>query len=557
MSTAEFHEEVPLLPTYQNKDLESPSETSTCPSDTNLEPTPNNSKHEYSLFVAICFSLNYSIGSGILGLPFEYFNSGYILGSILLIYLGILTYITYTFVMDSMQRAEAITILSKQYSISKYDLLNNPQNTKQVLSGISPQTLRSHYSFIKNEYQLSELIGMFCGKWWKLFYDISYCISILIALWSYSSLFGVSLARNIGMTGISSACDMSADIDRNSECRGLYSLYVLIFWIWTLIISLMDFTEQQSIQIFATIARVCIISLMIITSIGLIYSSWYYDGNTYEISTSYTSTGSYASSIYAWKWNGMASMIAVSAFAYGNQYCVTDIINPLSINNRTNNQHKLWSYSVIICAIVYISCGITVSLYYGKNTESPCTLAWKGFMGFTYTNTQPIWALIIEWFVVLFPAIDIGSAYPLNAATLANTVHAAIIPENVTHASFNEIDINNNNNNICSGNKKYNVLFRILICTLTAMLALIEWNFDLILSVSGAFGLLAVYGGPCVLEWKSREMMKHITNYTDLNVYKTSNTKSWTEHKSWIFVICGTALIACIAVFVDIIQTYA
>jgi len=91
----------------------------------------------------------------------------------------------------------------------------------------------------------------------------------------------------------------------------------------------------------------------------------------------------------------------------------------------------------------------------------------------------------------------------------------------------------------------------------TAILALIECNFDLILGVSGAFGLLAVYVGPCVLKWKSRQMMQSITNYSDVNAHVTETTKSWTGHKSWIIVIVGTVIVAFIAVFVDIIQKYS
>lgn len=174
---AGFQEEVPLLPTshHQQQDDQA-SETSTNSSGSmhlneyGLNPTKKgdddilgsspSTKGHYSLFVAVCFSLNYSIGSGILGLPYEYFNAGYILGSALLVYLGILTYITYTFVMDGIQRAEAITTLSKQYNIDRHKLLNDPTNTKDKLQGTSIQLLQSNYSFNKNEYQLSELIGI-------------------------------------------------------------------------------------------------------------------------------------------------------------------------------------------------------------------------------------------------------------------------------------------------------------------------------------------------------------------------------------------------------------
>ena len=60
------------------------------------------------------------------------------------------------------------------------------------------------------------------------------------------------------------------------------------------------------------------------------------------------------------------------------------------------------------------------------------------------------------------------------------------------------------NNSLFQYENRYNILFRLLICTLTAILALIEWNFDLILAISGAFGLLGVYGGPTILGWKSK-----------------------------------------------------
>ena len=126
---------------------------------------------------------------------------------------------------------------------------------------------------------------MFCGKWWKLFYDISFCLTVLISLWSYSALFGVSLARNIGIPAIADACDMSVQGDGESGCRGLYSLYVCIFWVWTLVLSLMDFTEQQNVQVFATFCRVLIIGLMVFTSIGLIYSGWVYNGTSYGYNT--------------------------------------------------------------------------------------------------------------------------------------------------------------------------------------------------------------------------------------------------------------------------------
>ena len=246
-------------------------------------------------------------------------------------------------------------------------------------------------------------------------------------------------------------------------------------------------------------------------------------------------------------------MIAVASFAYGSQYCVTDIIEPLSLYDRQNKQHTLWSTAVALCTVAYILCGLIVSLFFGANTESPCTLAWKGFMGFGENDTEPVWALIVSWFIILFPAIDIGSAFPLNAVTLANTIEAAILPQRI----IDEQNDNVGNGRFCSYENRYSILIRCLICTLSAILALIEWNFDFILAVSGAFSLLAVYIGPCLVEWKSKKMMQAITNYSDATAHCTETTKRWTAHVSWIIIIVGTVVVAIIAIFVDMIQEYS
>ena len=305
---------------------------------------------------------------------------------------------------------------------------------------------------------------------------------------------------------------------------------------------------------------------MIFTSIGLMYSVWYYDGDNYIFIESY----SFDTTISSWKWSGIAYIIAVSAFAFGNQFCIPDVIRPLSFENKQSKQHLLWSLSIAICGAVYILCGVTISLYYGSNTQSPCTLAWEGFMGFVYTTTQPIWALIISWCIILLPAIDIGSAFPLIATTLANTFEAILLgvisnrKKDVNLEFDEEMELNQLINNECAATcyrQRYVVMIKVILCTLVSGLALLEWNFELILALSGAFKLLACYLGPCILEYKSKQFMNEICsdNYENNNindVSKTSNTRQWTSHYLWLFIISAISIIAFFAVFVYTIQQY-
>ncbi len=64
------------------------------------------------------------------------------------------------YVVDAIIRAEAITTLIQQHDsciIPKYEIISNGNK-------VSPESIESNYQIVRNEYQLSELIGIFCGK---------------------------------------------------------------------------------------------------------------------------------------------------------------------------------------------------------------------------------------------------------------------------------------------------------------------------------------------------------------------------------------------------------
>lgn len=262
-------------------------------------------KSSYSLWVAVCFVLNYSIGSGVLGLPNEYVNAGYILGSVLLLWVAILSYCTYRYVSNCTIRAEALDSIISHYRdqsaqglaqldpLVTHDFLVsgiNPTYISQELHKmrISSLDLQRYYTLERNKYQLNELIGMFCGKKVRYFYEVVFFASQVSGLWGFMALFGASLSKVAAIGGVSHTCniediyavtDLSDETD--AECLRLYSIYVSIFWVWAVFITMIEFEHQKWLQIISTLARVSIIFVMAITSVGLIFSDYMYDGNTF------------------------------------------------------------------------------------------------------------------------------------------------------------------------------------------------------------------------------------------------------------------------------------
>ena len=96
---------------------------------------------------------------------------------------------------------------------------------------------------------------------------------------------------------------------------------ISIVWVWAVFITMIDFEHQHGLQIVSTFARISIILLMIFTSIGLLYSDFIYNGNSF----SYT------------------------------------------------NESKPY---INIIYIIFIISGITVSSAFGNSVKSLCTLGW-------------------------------------------------------------------------------------------------------------------------------------------------------------------------------------
>jgi len=124
------------------------------------------------------------------------------------------------------------------------------------------------------------------------------------------------------------------------------------------------------------------------------------------------------------------------------------------------------------------------------------------------------------------------STYPLNAISTANTMEAAFLSEEKRRSKF------------------WKYFVRIAICTITSIFALFVWNFDIIVSATGAFLIISLYGGSALLEYYSKKTCQELTKSNDAHVTEITDTKIVSAN--YMVIACGvTAVIAFIGVFVD------
>jgi hypothetical protein len=283
-------------------------------------------------------------------------------------------------------RSESIAYYATNANLTPKEFLNQPKLVIETLRRHAintTQQLQAQYAMNHCRYQLNELIGMFCGRYWRITYEILFGCAVIIQLWSFATVFGLSLTQNISM-GTLYSCNIQSVNGYTSGCRALYSIFILIFWVWIMFVTSMNFKHQRWLQIFATFFRFINVVIMSATSIAFLYSNVYYDpitGNFDSIIGPNANTAGphYGPGVSAWKWNGLSFMIAVTAVAYGNQYCVTDVNRSLHREERYRRQTEFWTWNVTLCMICFSLPGICISLYLGANTLSPCTLIWKNF----------------------------------------------------------------------------------------------------------------------------------------------------------------------------------
>ena len=92
---------------------------------------------------------------------------------------------------------------------------------------------------------------------------------------------------------------------------------------------------------------------------------------------------------------------------------------------------RVFSGVLLTTMVLYSALGMTVAFYYGGYIPQTCTIAWASYTGGhdALGESKPGWANFIGYLVVLFPPIDIISAFPLNAITLGNNLLCAFVED--------------------------------------------------------------------------------------------------------------------------------
>lgn len=156
----------------------------------------------------------------------------------------------------------------------------------------------------------------------------------------------------------------------------------------------------------------------------------------------------------------------------------------------------VFTFTNVFTVSAYLVLGLTLGSSFGNSIEQSSNINWSKFRANTgYINENGVvvgaawWTKVISMYIMLFPAIDVMSAYPLNAITLGNNLFGAYFGNRIREVESNRL---------------LRTSFRLLSSVPPIILAIVVSELAAITSYSGTTGFLIGLSFPAILYLSSR-----------------------------------------------------
>lgn len=350
--------------------------------------------------------------------------------------------ITKDFMLETMARAESFVHLREHV---RQTILLNPNNSSISSStSSSSSSLSTALKTIPDEqylvsssrtFEVTDLFGTFLGTRARTIY-----VSILSgymygALWAYSTVFAASFSANVPVFFLNNGNTCNIE-EEGTQCLGPFFVWLAVFALLSIPLSCLELKEQVYVQVTMFIARLLVVLLMTGTALG----GYACDGIVFA-----DMSKDHKPDTPLFTFSGLATVMPVSIYAFIFHHSVPILSQPVK---DKRSLPKVFRYAFIIVGTAYASLGLILAIWFGSHVDGQCNLNWRQYVGCVapHSDGSPVTlndrttgAMVVSFVILIFPALDVLSAYPLNAITLGNNLLSAM------HSNI-EIGVNNMNN---------------------------------------------------------------------------------------------------------------
>jgi len=249
------------------------------------------------------------------------------------------------------------------------------------------------------KFEITDLCRMFLGERASLIFVTLLSFSLFMTLWVYTVVFD-TVFQNV------------LPIFQNDDSNAI--LYTFIYGFIVIPIACLELKEQIFIQITLAMCRVLMFVFMVTT--------------TFFFPDDFRGHGEKFISAPLYSFAGMSKAIPIMLFALQFQTTIPGISHAVADKRQLSG---IFRFTFYLAAICYIFVGVTVASAGGlAGTAQSSNIMFQNFRGGTGTFDPEtgtfvdvaLWAKVISYFVLMFPAVDVISAFPLNAIVYGNNL---------------------------------------------------------------------------------------------------------------------------------------
>jgi hypothetical protein len=233
-------------------------------------------------------------------------------------------------------------------------------------------------------------------------------------------VFSRSAISKFSLFGTAECSDI---LNLSEGCEWSFRLFLSVFAVIVIIMSLLEFKEMVAYQVVLTIARFALIAVFVlVTAVGI----W----NDPIDNQSRRTAPPYVSDVPLFDFSGLIGVFSTSVFAQLVNFGVPDLIAPMA---KRADGFKVFAAALVATALMYALVGIFCALYFGSAIESQVNINFSHYRGGAALGEPiPWWAISIQYYAALFPAMDVLSMFPLCCVSLSNTWRAALLSHSET-----------------------------------------------------------------------------------------------------------------------------
>ncbi|ETW01385.1 hypothetical protein H310_06934 [Aphanomyces invadans] len=427
----------------------------------------------YTPLVAYSFTVNYILGVGSLGVPYALYKAGVVFGSILLILVSFISYVTVMWVSEATARVRDMDAKN-----SKTKLLRDPFHFPEVTT----------------------LCDRFMGVVGAALYQVSLLGLMYGGLLGYSQVFVNSVVSQLPST---LACSST--------------LVAVVFGLVVVPLSCVDLNEQIHVQVVMAIVRFVALTTMIVSAFVALFVDSQDSGTSSPISQG----PPYASDVPWINLDSFGLLFSTTVFSQLFQHSVPGLLAPLARKDQPKAP-SIFGYALLTTTCFYLALSLSCCYYFGPKISSSVNLNWASF-SWGIDGAIPIWAKFLSLLVVLFPALDTLSVFPLIAITLGDNL-AASLKGRVVWLNHKRL--------VC----------RLIASIPPLIVAVLVTDLSVTLQFSGIFGLYVAFITPALLQlFSQREDPRP-------NVYSGRFSS-----EGYIFAVLGFGGVALIIAIVQVV----